>query len=160
MTNRGDAVDAGRPISLYLHVPFCTVKCAYCDFNSYANLEEQIPAWETALLEELRLWGPTVQGRPVPTVFVGGGTPSLLEGDSVARIMDVVRSNYALEADAEITMEANPESVRQDRLEAYRAAGVNRLSMGVQSLDADELRFLDRLHDAQRAREASGSDKR
>lgn len=140
------------PISLYLHVPFCTVKCAYCDFNSYAGMEEAIPAWESALLRELRLWAPAVAGRPVPTVFVGGGTPSLLEGASIARILETIREEYALEAEAEITLEANPESVALERLTAYRAAGVNRLSMGVQSLDAGELRFLDRLHDADRAR--------
>ena len=140
------------PVSLYLHVPFCTVKCAYCDFNSYAGMEDAMPAWESALLRELRLWAPVVAGRPVPTVFIGGGTPSLLEGASIARIMDTIRDAYALEPGAEITLEANPESVVLERLRAYRAAGVNRLSMGVQSLDAGELRFLDRLHDADRAR--------
>ena len=140
------------PVSLYLHVPFCTVKCAYCDFNSYAGMEDAIPAWESALLEELRRWAPVVAGRPVPTVFIGGGTPSLLDGDAIARLLDAIRDGYELQPDAEITLEANPESVRLDRLRAYRAAGVNRLSMGVQSLDPDELRFLDRLHDADRAR--------
>jgi oxygen-independent coproporphyrinogen-3 oxidase len=141
-----------RPISLYVHVPFCTVKCAYCDFNSYAGMEDAMPAWESALLRELRLWAPVVAGRPVPTVFIGGGTPSLLEGASIARIMHTIRDAYALEPGAEITLEANPESVALERLRAYRAAGVNRLSMGVQSLDPDELQFLDRLHDADRAR--------
>ena len=142
---------APPPLSLYLHVPFCTVKCAYCDFNSYPDLEGAIPAWEAALLRELRLWAPRLTGRPVPTVFFGGGTPSLLEGASVARLLDAVRDAYALAPDAEISLEANPESMRPERLAAYRAAGVNRLSMGVQSLDADELRFLDRLHSAERA---------
>ncbi len=145
-----------RPISLYLHVPFCTVKCAYCDFNSYAELEAEIPAWERALLAELAGWAPALTGRPVPTVFIGGGTPSLLEGSSVARILDAVRSRYELQPDAEVTLEANPESVDADRLRAYREAGVNRLSMGVQSLQEDELRFLDRIHSAERAFEAFG----
>ncbi len=145
---------SGPPVSLYLHVPFCTVKCAYCDFNSYAGMEEAVPAWESALLAELRAWAPAVARRPVPTVFIGGGTPSLLEGEQVARILDAVRAEYALAPEAEVTLEANPESVRAERLAAYRAAGVNRLSMGVQSLDPAELRFLDRLHDAERAHEA------
>ena len=140
------------PVSLYVHVPFCTVKCAYCDFNSYAGMEDAIPAWESALLDELGRWAPVVAGRPVPTVFIGGGTPSLLDGDAIARLLDAIRDGYALQPGAEITLEANPESIQLDRLQAYRAAGVNRLSMGVQSLDPDELRFLDRLHDADRAR--------
>ena len=142
---------APDPISLYVHVPFCTVHCAYCDFNTYANLESLIPAWESALLAELGRWAPAVAGRPVPTVFLGGGTPSLLEGEAVARILDAIRRDYALGNNAEVSMEANPESVALERLTAYRAAGVTRLSIGVQSLDADELRFLDRLHDAERA---------
>ena len=142
------------PLSLYLHVPFCTVKCAYCDFNSYAGLEGLTPAWERALVEELRRWAPVVAERPVPTVFFGGGTPSLLAGESVARILNGIRDLYALEAEAEITLEANPESVRAERLAAYRAAGVNRVSVGVQSLDAEELHFLDRLHSAAQARTA------
>jgi oxygen-independent coproporphyrinogen-3 oxidase len=145
-----------RPISIYIHVPFCTVKCAYCDFNSYANAEEQIPGWEAALLEELRRWATVVRGRPVATVFLGGGTPSLLEVASVERIMDVIATDYALVSDAEITMEANPESTRLERLRGYRRAGVNRLSIGVQSLDPDELKFLDRLHDVDGARNAVG----
>lgn len=149
-----------RPISLYIHVPFCTVKCAYCDFNSYANAEEQIPGWEAALLEELRRWAPVVRNRPVATVFVGGGTPSLLEVGSVERIMNAIADGYALASDAEITMEANPESTRLERLRGYRASGVNRLSIGVQSLDPDELKFLDRLHDVNGAREAVSSARR
>lgn len=145
---------SSRPISVYIHVPFCTVKCAYCDFNSYAGMEEQIPAWESALLRELAGWSAVVAGRPAPTVFLGGGTPSLLAGETVTRLLDAVRANFALTPDAEITLEANPESVSAERMAAYRAAGVNRVSMGVQSLHADELAFLDRLHSAERAREA------
>ena len=148
------AMDMRPPVSLYLHVPFCTVKCGYCDFNSYASLEEQIPAWETALQEELSRWAPAAAGRPVATLFFGGGTPSLLDGDAVARITATVRSLYALDPEAEVTLEANPESVRRERLLGYRAAGVNRLSMGVQSLDTVELRFLDRAHNAEQARTA------
>ena len=151
---RPTPTSAPTPAGLYLHVPFCTVKCAYCDFNSYAGIDAQIPAWEAALLDELRRWAPVLAGRPVPTLFFGGGTPSLLEGASVARILETVRDRYALAHDAEITLEANPESVRPQRLRAYRAAGVNRISIGAQSFHDDELRWLDRLHSAADVRAA------
>ena len=142
------------PLGLYIHVPFCTVKCSYCDFNSYAGIEDMQTEWEAAALTELSLWAPRLQGREVSTVFIGGGTPSLLPGESIERILDTIRSNFSLSADAEITLEANPESVQPERLQTYRAAGVNRISMGVQSLDSDELFFLDRIHSAERAEAA------
>ena len=142
------------PLSLYIHVPFCTVKCAYCDFNSYAALEHLTGGWLDAALRELELWSGRAAGRRVETIFIGGGTPSLLEGEQVARLLDAARLHFTVAADAEITLEANPESVRLERMRDYRAAGVNRVSMGVQSLDADELRFLDRLHSAERAEQA------
>ena len=142
------------PLSLYIHVPFCTVKCAYCDFNSYAALEHLTGGWLDAALRELELWSGRAAGRRVETIFIGGGTPSLLEGDQVERLLDAACRHFTVAADAEITLEANPESVRLERMRDYRAAGVNRVSMGVQSLDADELRFLDRLHSAGRAEQA------
>ena len=142
------------PLSLYIHVPFCTVKCAYCDFNSYAALEHLTGDWLSALLRELELWSERAAGRRIATVFIGGGTPSLLEGEQIARLLDAAQRCFDIAADAEITLEANPESVRIERMRDYRAAGVNRVSMGVQSLDADELRFLDRLHSAERAEQA------
>ncbi len=142
------------PLSLYVHVPFCTVKCAYCDFNSYAALEHLTSDWLSALLRELELWSERAANRRLETVFIGGGTPSLLEGEQIARLLDAARRCFDIAADAEITLEANPESVRVERMRGYRAAGVNRVSMGVQSLDADELRFLDRLHSAERAEQA------
>ena len=142
------------PLSLYIHVPFCTVKCAYCDFNSYAALEHLTGGWLDAALRELELWSGRADGRPIATIFIGGGTPSLLEGEQIARLLDAACRHFAVAADAEITLEANPESVRLERMRDYRAAGVNRVSMGVQSLDADELQFLDRLHSAERAEQA------
>ena len=142
------------PLGLYVHVPFCTVKCSYCDFNSYAGIDDLQDAWEQAALKELALWAPRLSGREVSTVFIGGGTPSLLPGDSIQRLLDAVRSQLSLKPDAEITLEANPESVAPDRLAAYRDAGVNRVSMGVQSLNPTELNFLDRIHSAERAKEA------
>lgn len=142
------------PLSLYIHVPFCTVKCAYCDFNSYAALEHLTGDWLGALLRELELWSERAANRRIETVFIGGGTPSLLEGEQIARLLDAARRCCDIADDAEITLEANPESVSETRMRDYRAAGVNRVSMGVQSLDADELRFLDRLHSAERAEQA------
>ncbi len=137
-----------------MHVPFCTVKCSYCDFNSYAGIDDLQDAWLDAALAELALWAPRLAEREFSTVFIGGGTPSLLSGDAIRRLLDAVRRQLRLAPDAEITLEANPESVRPDRLAAYRDAGVNRISMGVQSLDAAELVFLDRIHGADRAAQA------
>ena len=145
---------APRPLGLYIHVPFCTVKCAYCDFNSYAGIEDLEGAWLEAVLRELELWAARLAGRPVSTVFVGGGTPSLAAAETMARLLEAVRAQVRLAEGAEISLEANPESVEAEKLAVYRELGVNRLSMGVQSLDAGELQFLDRLHSAARAAEA------
>ena len=139
------------PLGFYVHVPFCTVKCSYCDFNSYAGIEDMQAEWLAAALVEAKLWAPRLMGRRVSTIFIGGGTPSLLSGDSVSRLLDEIRRRIDIDQDAEITLEANPESVEPERLNAYREAGVNRISMGVQSLDASELVFLDRIHSAARA---------
>ena len=142
------------PIGLYVHVPFCTVKCSYCDFNSYAGIDDLQDAWLDAALAELSLWARHVAGREFSTVFIGGGTPSLLSGDSIRRLLREIREQLELAPDAEITLEANPESVQPDRLPAYRECGVNRISIGVQSLDTTELKFLDRIHGAERAAQA------
>ncbi len=142
------------PLGLYIHVPFCTVKCSYCDFNSYAGIEDMQSEWEAAALKELSLWAPRLSGREISTVFIGGGTPSLLPGESIRRLLDSIRSQMQLAPDAEITLEANPESAQPERLLSYRASGVNRVSMGVQSLNSTELVFLDRIHSAERAEEA------
>ncbi len=141
-------------VGLYIHVPFCTVKCAYCDFNSFAGIENLRDAWERAARRELSLWADRLADREFSTVFFGGGTPSLLEGVAVQRVLNTVRDLFCLAPDAEITLEANPESVEPSRLAAYRTAGVNRISMGVQSLNSGELAFLDRLHSAERAQAA------
>ena len=142
------------PLGLYIHVPFCTVKCSYCDFNSYAGIDNLQSEWESAALTELSLWGSRLRGREISTVFIGGGTPSLLPGESIQRLLDTIRSQMRLSEDAEVTLEANPESVAPERLSQYRAAGVNRISMGVQSTNASELAFLDRIHSADRAQQA------
>jgi len=142
------------PLSLYLHIPFCSLKCRYCDFNSYAGLEELVEPYVGALIAEMGLWSGFARGRPVPTVFFGGGTPSLLPIEQVERIMSALRERFALAPDAEVTLEANPGTVDLAYLRALLAAGVNRISFGVQSFFDDELAALDRIHSAAEAEEA------
>jgi oxygen-independent coproporphyrinogen-3 oxidase len=142
------------PLSLYLHIPFCSLKCRYCDFNSYAGLEELVEPYVDALIAEMGRWSGFARGRPVPTVFFGGGTPSLLPIEQVERIMSALRERFALAPDAEVTLEANPGTVDLKYLRALLDAGVNRVSFGVQSFFDDELAALDRIHTAAEAEEA------
>jgi oxygen-independent coproporphyrinogen-3 oxidase len=135
--------------SLYLHVPFCTWVCKYCDFNAYAVLEGLIPPYVDALSREIDVAGAELPIGPLETVFIGGGTPSLLTIAQVRQVLDQVRA-IGLAPGAEVTLEANPSNVTGEHVEGWLAAGVNRLSVGVQSLQPDALRFLERLH--------SGSD--
>src|SRR5512145_3129348 len=100
-----------EPLSLYLHIPFCSLKCAYCDFNSYAGLDDLIRPYDDALIEEMRLWGRATGERPVATVFFGGGTPSLLPLAEVERIMGALREAFVLRTGAEVSLEANPGTV-------------------------------------------------
>jgi len=133
---------------LYLHVPFCRFRCAYCDFNTYAGLDELIPAYGRALASEIRHVGersPAGTG-PVHTLFFGGGTPSLMPLANYAEIFRALRAAFEMAAGCEITLEANPGTVDQAYLDGLRALGVNRLSFGVQSSHAWELRLLDRQH--------------
>ncbi len=141
-------------LSLYVHIPFCTLKCSYCDFNSYAGLEELVQPYVDALIAEMELWSQYARGRPVATVFFGGGTPSLLAIEKIGRILSALRDRFALEPEAEVTLEANPGTVDLEYLRALVAMGVNRLSFGVQSFHDDELAALDRIHSAAEAEEA------
>jgi len=131
--------------SLYLHVPFCTWVCKYCDFNAYAVLEGLIPPYVDALSREIDVAGAELPVGPLETVFIGGGTPSLLTNAQVRQLLDRVRA-IGLAPEAEVTLEANPSNVTAEHVEGWLAAGVNRLSIGVQSLQPDALRFLERLH--------------
>lgn len=135
------------PLGLYVHLPWCVQKCPYCDFNSHA-LHGELPegTYVEALLRDADREAPAVAGRRVETVFIGGGTPSLFSADAVARLLTGLDQRLDLAADAEITLEANPGTVEQARFEGFRAAGVNRLSIGVQSFDAGQLRRLGRIH--------------
>jgi oxygen-independent coproporphyrinogen-3 oxidase len=136
-------------LSLYLHLPFCQVRCAYCDFNTYAGLDSLVPSYAAALASEVRAVGramPDGADRHAHTVFFGGGTPSLLPLAAYGDIFAALRESFELTADCEITLEANPGTVDERYLAGLRAQGVNRLSFGVQSSHAWELKLLDRLH--------------
>jgi len=135
-----------EPLSLYLHIPFCQVRCAYCDFNTYAGLNDLIVPYTQALTKEIRMVGQRAHQRTVHTVFFGGGTPSLVPLDLHAEIFASIREAFELTANCEITLEANPGTVDAIYLAGLRALGVNRLSFGVQSSHAWELKLLDRLH--------------
>jgi oxygen-independent coproporphyrinogen-3 oxidase len=146
------ALDA--PLGIYLHIPFCQHICPYCDFTTYAGQESAIPDYVDALERSIALEGERHNRRAVQTMFFGGGTPSLLEPEQVARIIDAVRRSFSLESGAEITLEANPNSADQARFAGYRAAGVNRLSIGVQTTDRRGLRVLGRNHESRDAEAA------
>jgi putative oxygen-independent coproporphyrinogen III oxidase len=136
---------------IYVHWPFCRSKCPYCDFNSHVRERVDHARWRVALLRELEHYAADATGREVTSIFFGGGTPSLMEPETVAALIARVRDLFPVAADVEITLEANPTSAEIGKFRAFRAAGVNRVSLGVQSLVADDLRFLGRQHDAAQA---------
>ncbi|KFI32896.1 coproporphyrinogen III oxidase [Haematobacter missouriensis] len=139
---------------LYVHWPFCQAKCPYCDFNSHVAREVDQKRWLAAYESEIRRLSQDAPGRVLNTVFFGGGTPSLMAPETVAGVLEAARSAWPFANDIEITLEANPTSVEADRFRAYREAGVNRLSMGIQSLNDEHLRRLGRLHTVSEARKA------
>ncbi|MEX0628643.1 MAG: radical SAM protein, partial [Cucumibacter sp.] len=125
---------------VYVHWPFCTAKCPYCDFNSHVQrgaFDED--AYVAAYLKEIATTAARVPGRTVRSIFIGGGTPSLMADKSVGAILEAISKHWSIDPRAEITLEANPTSVEADRFRGYRAAGVNRVSLGVQSLVAEDL---------------------
>jgi len=143
------------PLSLYIHIPWCVRKCPYCDFNSH-EARGSLPEKEyvAALVRDLESALPRVWGRRVQSVFFGGGTPSLVSGEGIAEILRQVRMLLPLEHNAEITLEANPGTVEAGKFAAFRAAGVNRLSLGIQSFNDQHLRALGRIHSADEAKRA------
>lgn len=147
--------DRSRSLALYLHIPFCTAKCGYCDFNSYEGLPGHLVAdYTPALIREMALWAPAAKDLAVDTVFFGGGTPSLTSLDDMAQITAAIRDQFNVTPDVEWTLEANPTELSREHLDGLRALGVNRLSMGVQSLQPEELTLLERLHSPERVVEA------
>ncbi|MBM1815615.1 radical SAM family heme chaperone HemW [Pseudosulfitobacter pseudonitzschiae] len=139
---------------IYIHWPFCAAKCPYCDFNSHVARTIDHAAWRDAYLEEIRKAAEQTPGRIVHTVFFGGGTPSLMEPWVVADLIDAIRKHWPTANDMEITLEANPGSVEAQRFVDFRAGGVNRISMGIQALNDEDLRRLGRIHSADEARAA------
>lgn len=144
------------PLSLYIHIPWCVQKCPYCDFNSHA-LKGEVPHREYVehLLADLDADIPLTGGRSVGTIFIGGGTPSLLSADAMQQLLDGVRARLPLDSAAEITMEANPGAVEAERFSGYQRAGVNRISIGVQSFSAQKLERLGRIHGPEEAKRAA-----
>ncbi|GAB1394423.1 radical SAM family heme chaperone HemW [Rhodocyclaceae bacterium] len=141
------------PLSLYVHWPWCVRKCPYCDFNSHESVPQEA-AYLDALIADLEAALPTIWGRPIISVFIGGGTPSLMSGATVDALLAALRMRLPLLPDAEITLEANPGTVEAARFAAYRDAGVNRLSLGIQSFDDVKLAALGRIHSGDEARRA------
>ncbi len=135
------------PLALYVHWPFCVSKCPYCDFNSHVRETVDQQAWRDALLADLAYEAQALPGRTLGSIFFGGGTPSLMPPATVAAIIDAAQTIWTPAADIEITLEANPSSVEAARFADLAAAGVNRVSLGLQSLDDAALKFLDRAHD-------------
>ncbi|MDP1765321.1 MAG: radical SAM family heme chaperone HemW [Methylotenera sp.] len=151
------------PLSLYIHIPWCVKKCPYCDFNSHEsrhkngqNTEKNFPesTYVDALIADLELATPKVWGRKIKSVFFGGGTPSLFSAESIDRILSHVRMLTPLEFDAEVTLEANPGTADAGNFVGYKQAGVNRLSLGIQSFNNDYLKALGRIHDSDQAFQA------
>ena len=141
--------------AVYVHWPFCAAKCPYCDFNSHVRHQPPDQArYAAAFAREIATTADRAPGRTVSSIFLGGGTPSLMEPGTVAAILDTIAAHWTVAPAAEITLEANPSSVEAERFRGYRAAGVNRVSLGVQALNDTDLRLLGRLHDVATARAA------
>jgi putative oxygen-independent coproporphyrinogen III oxidase len=147
----GDGFGSADPLAVYIHWPFCRSKCPYCDFNSHVRDRVDAARWTRALLCDLDHQASLAPGREVASVFFGGGTPSLMPPETVAALLDRVHSHWAVAPDLEVTLEANPNSAEAGRFQAFAAAGVNRLSLGVQALDPTALCLLGRAHDRDEA---------
>ena len=143
------------PLGLYLHIPFCATKCNYCDFNTYAGIEELIPAYVEALVSEVESWGRVAGAlHTVETIFFGGGTPSLLPTEETRRILQSCKDAFEVDPQAEVTLESNPGDLTPSLLEGLLSSGVNRLSIGIQSFNNRHLAALTRRHSAEEAAEA------
>ena len=152
-TQASDPAVVCPPLSLYIHVPWCVRKCPYCDFNSHA-IRGEIPESDylAALIEDLDQDLALVRGRPIESVFIGGGTPSLMSGDFYRQLFEQLRQRLDFRKDPEITLEANPGTLEAGRFREFREAGINRLSIGVQSFNPGHLQALGRIHDSGAAR--------
>ncbi len=144
------------PLSLYIHIPWCIKKCPYCDFNSH-QITDDLPeqAYIQALLKDLENELPAIWGRRLESVFIGGGTPSVFSAEAIEQLLSGLRTRLPMRPGMEITLEANPGTFEQQRFEAYRQAGINRLSIGIQSFNADHLSVLGRIHNGEEAAHAA-----
>jgi len=137
-----------QPFSIYLHIPFCHHRCSYCDFNTYTGLDDLIPDYTQALCSEINFIAANCgQQIPVHTVFLGGGTPSILPIIELAKVFEALYRDFEIINGAEFTLEANPERVTYDYLKGLRTLGINRLSLDMQTANPEELRLLERQHD-------------
>lgn len=143
-----------QDLSLYIHWPFCLSKCPYCDFNSHVRAHIDHQAWLDAYLKELRFYADSLPHQTIKSIFFGGGTPSLMDPKIVEAILNEVAVLWHVPNDLEITLEANPQTVEIGKFKDFQTAGINRVSLGIQSLDDAELKFLGRLHDAGQAKKA------
>jgi oxygen-independent coproporphyrinogen-3 oxidase len=141
----------GMALALYIHWPFCLAKCPYCDFNSHVRAKTDMAVWQAALLADMAHEAALTPGRELTSIFFGGGTPSLMPPALVATLIEAAGRHWTFAPDIEITLEANPSSVEAANFAALASAGINRVSLGLQALDDDSLRFLGRLHDADEA---------
>lgn len=137
-----------KELSIYIHIPFCVRKCLYCDFLSTPASEEIRTRYTDRLMQEIQRESESYVNYKVKTIYIGGGTPSLLEPDQISRLMNALRENYLLDKNCEISMEVNPGTCSQDRADAWKYSGINRVSIGLQSLDDKELKALGRIHNA------------
>lgn len=140
-------------MELYIHIPFCKKKCQYCDFVSAPGSDSEISEYINSLVKEISLSGEKFKDRKINTVYIGGGTPSLLSTDNISAIINSLRSSFDLSELSEFTIESNPESLTKEKLEFYKSSGINRLSLGIQSLDDRNLREIGRIHDSKTALE-------
>ena len=151
---RREDLSGTNSISLYIHIPFCLRKCRYCDFLSAARPREEQERYGRALIREIQAQRECPSGTPADTVFFGGGTPSILSGEQIGRIMEALRERFDILPDAEISLEMNPGTADPGKILEFKKAGINRLSMGVQSMHDEELRLLGRIHTVREAKEA------
>ena len=131
-------------MGVYIHWPFCESRCPYCDFNAHVREELDQKQWAEAYVQSLKHYAEIIPDKQIVSIFFGGGTPSLMEPETVATIIDAVQSLWRVANDIEITLEANPTSVENDKLLAFRDAGINRVSLGVQALNDEDLKFFGR----------------
>lgn len=155
-TTRPNADDGTAGFGVYVHWPFCASKCPYCDFNSHVQDTIDQDAWRDAYVREIETYARRTGRKTVTSIFFGGGTPSLMPPSTVAAIIDTIAQHYDIAAQAEITLEANPTSTESGKFADFKTAGVNRVSLGIQSLRDADLKFLGRQHDAAEARRAIG----